>query len=402
MLQTLVVICLTLASNVTATPTFGLLPGTIFDKFPGFEDAIILTSQGGHAKCVRGNLNIQASSSNVKLNYNGPSSQLALTELVLEYLQASSPLSASVVGAKTQVSGSYKINSQICWPSSGSLNASAIQFLTHGVGFDKSYWDFYSSDYSYIDFMAQEGYTTFSYDRLGVGASSHPDPIQVVQAQMEVEVAHTLIQGLRSGAYCTTKFQKVIGIGHSLGSILTTGIASQYTADLDAAVLTGFSVDAAGFPVFFAGLNLVLAKENNLLRFGLLQNGYIISDTKVSNQFGFFRYPNFSPAVLDASEKAKQTLSIGEFFTNALVLAPAPGFSGPIDIVDGENDLPFCQSNCLNNGNRAAEVKGALFPAASAGSDSFILKGAGHGLNLHYGAKDADEHVAGFLAKNGY
>jgi pimeloyl-ACP methyl ester carboxylesterase len=390
-----------LASRAAANPTFGA-SGDILKYFSGFDNPIIITSQGGHAKCVQGNIQVSASSSNVNLDYQGPPSQLALTELVVENLQVASPLAASVIGAKSQISGKYKINSQVCWLAGGSINASSVQFLTHGVGFDKTYWDFYSSQYSYIDFMAQKGYTTFSYDRLGIGSSAHPDHIQVVQSQMEVEIAHSLIKGLRSGAFSSTTFQKVIAVGHSLGSILTTGLASQYPADIDAAILTGFSVDFAGFPVFFAGLDLVIANQQNPLRFGTLANGYIVSQSKASNQFAFFRYPNFDPAVLDAVERAKQTLSIGEFFTNALVIAPATSFAGPIDVVLGENDLPFCQSNCLNGGSRAAEVKGALFPAASAASDIYTLKGAGHGLNLHYGAQDAYTHVAGFLARNGF
>jgi hypothetical protein len=81
------------------------------------------------------------------------------------------------------------------------MYANTIQFLTHGVGFDKSYWDYNSSQHSYIDFMANQGYITLSYDRLGIGASAYPNPIQGgVQAQMEVEIAHSLVQGLRLGS----------------------------------------------------------------------------------------------------------------------------------------------------------------------------------------------------------
>ena len=72
---------------------------------------------------------------------------------------------------------------------------------------------------SYVDAAADAGYATFSYDRLGVGASDHPDPIEVVQASLEVEVAHALIQALRDGVIGGNTFYKVVGIGHSLGSI---------------------------------------------------------------------------------------------------------------------------------------------------------------------------------------
>jgi hypothetical protein len=86
------------------------------------------------------------------------------------------------MGGKHTVSGTYSISSKLCFPTSASPNSSLIQILTHSVGFDKSYRGFFSSEYSYQDAAALADYTTFSYDRLGIGASSHPNPIQDVQA----------------------------------------------------------------------------------------------------------------------------------------------------------------------------------------------------------------------------
>lgn len=69
-----------------------------------------------------------------------------------------------------------------------------------------------------------------SYDRLGVGKSDTPDGLNVVQAPLEVEIAHQLIQMLRAGKF--GHFSKVVGVGHSFGSIITQAITSQYPADL--------------------------------------------------------------------------------------------------------------------------------------------------------------------------
>jgi pimeloyl-ACP methyl ester carboxylesterase len=125
------------------------------------------------------------------------------------------------MGGKHTVSGTYSISSKLCFPTSASPNSSLIQILTHGVGFDKSYWGFFSSEYSYQDAAALADCTTFSYDRLGIGASSHPDPIQDVQAPLEIAIAHQLIQKLRSGTIASTSFSHIVGVGHSLGSELT-------------------------------------------------------------------------------------------------------------------------------------------------------------------------------------
>jgi pimeloyl-ACP methyl ester carboxylesterase len=221
-----------------------------------------------------------------------------------------------------------------------------------------------------------------------------------VQAPLEVAIAHSLITLLRSGSLASTTFSHVIGVGHSLGSELTNGITAQYPSDLDAAVLTGFSVDIFGQSNFFAALNLAIAGENQPARFGSLPNGYLVSDTVAGNQFTFFRAPNFDPCVLDAAEASKQTLTIGELFTNPEFVAPAPKFTGPIDVLNGENDLPFCQSNCLLPQNQAALVKGVLYPNAKNSSTYYIGKGAGHGLNLHYVAPDAYQQIFKFIKEN--
>lgn len=372
-----------------------------WDKYSsGFNAAILVPSVGGHATCIQGNIPVQASALNTHLLYTGPANQSVATETVVEFLQVDATEPSSVMGSKVRVSGTYNIGSKLCFPVGTLPNPSSIQFLTHGVGFDKSYWDFYSADYSYQDAAALKGYTTFAYDRLGIGASDHPDPIQVVQAPLEIAIAHSLIQSLRSGSIASTSFKKVLGVGHSLGSELTNAITSQYPKDVDAAILTGFSVDEQGLPPFFSSLDLVLANANNPVKFGALPNGYLITESKAGNQFAFFRFPGFAPELLDAGTAAKETFTIGELFTNSQFVAPAPGFTGPIDVVDGEFDLPFCQSNCLVPNNKAAAVKAALYPNAAASSTYYIAKGAGHGLNLHYSAKDAYAHIFEFVATN--
>ncbi|KAH6681605.1 hypothetical protein B0J14DRAFT_576749 [Halenospora varia] len=82
-----------------------------------------------------------------------------------------------------------------------------------------------------------------------------------------------------------------------------------------------------------------------------------------------------------------------------MFVAPAPEFTGPIDVVDGENDLPFCQSNGLVPEDKAAAVMGMLYPNAGNGSASYILGDAGHGINAHYNARMAYVHIFGFLGE---
>jgi pimeloyl-ACP methyl ester carboxylesterase len=75
--------------------------------------------------------------------------------------------------------------------------------LTHGIGFDRSYWDFPYHNYNYSYVYAavdQAGYSTLSWDRLGTGQSSHgSDPINEIQASLEVAALYALTEKLRAG-----------------------------------------------------------------------------------------------------------------------------------------------------------------------------------------------------------
>lgn len=373
----------------------------------GLQSPNILPSLGGHATCVEGIIPVPASAQNTNLNYTGPSDVLGLTNTVIQFLQIQSPLAAMEMNqGPVAVQGTYNIASKICFPNTPVQNSGdlPLQFLIHGVGFDQSYWDFFDEEYSYIDYMAKKGYTTFSYDRLGVGGSAKPDPIEIVQSPLQVSIAHSLISMLRSGAIASTKFSKIVGVGHSFGSIQINAITKDYPADLDGAVLTGFSTNMMGLPAFLSGLNLDIASQNDPQRFPIsLPNAYTVSSSPISNQIAFFRYPNFSPDVLTAAEATKGTFTLGELFTLGQVSGVADQFKGPVDIVNGENDLPFCQSNCQLPEDQGELAMKILYPENEGGDGgkTFLLEGAGHGLNLHFGAQDAYGQIAGFLGDNG-
>lgn len=381
----------------TTQPSFANIP---IGYVAGFRNPSIQSSVGGQAICISGTIDVTASAKNLQINYQEPANSTEVTELLVETFQINSTVSKRLVGSeKNHVSGTYGIYSQLCFPNS-TINATTVQFLIHGLGFDRTYWNI-APDYSYVDYAAEQGYTTFSYDRLGSGLSDHPDPIQTVQAPLQLEIAHELVQLLRTGGISNHTFENVVGVGHSFGSFQVAGLLSQYPDDFDAAVLTGFSTDRSGFAVAFAGVGLTIASQSQPLRFSDLSNGYFTSAAIQGTQHFFFREPNFDPALLNIAEATKQTITVGEFMTTG-ALTPSPKFKGPIDVVIGENDLPNCHGNCLLPYNLAAAVKDALYPAASNGSSWYLAPGTGHGLNFHYGAHMAYEHIHDFVKKNGF
>jgi hypothetical protein len=148
----------------------------------GFSNPIITPSLGGHATCIQGDIPVTASALIPNSITLDPRTKRPSHRLSLIFFAVNSTLPMEVtMQPKSNVSGTYNINAKLCFPTGGSPNASLVQPLTHGVGFDKSYWELFSADLSYADNAALAGYTTLFSDRLGVGLSDHPDPIQVIQ-----------------------------------------------------------------------------------------------------------------------------------------------------------------------------------------------------------------------------
>ncbi|KAK8212545.1 Alpha/Beta hydrolase protein [Phyllosticta capitalensis] len=390
----------TMLASGTSALTIPLL-----GSLTGFKDIPVLSlSQGGKAQCYSGLIAVPVTTTgNTQLNLNLPNNQSSVTDIFTQYLTSTSTLVQTLTGPDATVSGTFNIHAKLCFPLLSLpplVTPPTVQFLIHGIGFDKGYWDF-APGYSQVDAAAAAGYATFTYDRLGVGLSDHPDAVQVVQSPLEVDIAHALIQMLRKGNLLGTKFGKVAIGGHSFGSIQSVGIASRYPDDVDAVMLTGFSLSSASFGLTFAAFNAALANKNQAARFGALSNGYLVTGSPQSNQMAFFRNPNYDANLFNADDNNKQTFTFGEFFTLGKVVAPATSFKGPVDVVNGQNDFIFCQGDCLNPSDQNAPVTGALFPAAGGKCSTFMLPGAGHALNLHYGASQMFAHMNNFLKSNG-
>ena len=174
-------------------------------------------------------------------------------------------------------------------------NASTIQFLTHSDTVDMTYWDI-APGYSYIDAAVQAGYSTFSYDRIGVGKSGHPDPIQIVQGPLQVEVAHALITLIRK-AFIGGKFSytNIVGVGHSAGSVITQGVTTNYPQDLDAVILTGISNSSVYTNTAVASFDFTIANLDASGKFTGLPNGYLVQPLQQGIQFSNYYFPNFPP-----------------------------------------------------------------------------------------------------------
>ena len=246
------------------------------------------------------------------------------------------------------VSGTYNIAATYCTPDEGP--GKALQILTHGISFDRSYWDFplFGYNYSYVNAALARGYSTFSYDRLGIGQSSHGDPINEVQASLQEEALVYLTKELRGGCLpgVHNAYTKTFHVGHSFGSVqlfnLTSRAAAAGVHDLsDGIALTGFSKSATFLPYFLLGGNFVSVTSNPSLApsYG---PGYFAAGDESAVQTNFFAPGQFDPVVLSALTQTGQPAAMGELLTIGEAAAGTSVYEGPVVVVTGGKSTVAC------------------------------------------------------------
>lgn len=186
-------------------------------------------------------------------------------------------------------------------------------------------------------------------------------------------------------------------------------MTNKYPNHSDGIVLTGFSLNSTFSSIFLAGGNYQQMRLNHAASPKAFKQpgqnyslGYLTSADVGNNQFQFFHPPNFDPKILAFAEMTKQPVTVGEFLTIASA-PPESSFAGPVMMIAGSNDVPFCGGDCLATGGTTASIPAAAkkaFPSAKS-FDAFIQPNTGHGLNLHYNATAGYKQITDFLDRQG-
>lgn len=284
----------------------------------------------------------------------------------------------------------YHIVAHLCYPQQP---GSVVQLLVHGGTYGHLYWDFscpacQTNNYSYVQYMARAGYTTFNYDRLGYGESDHPLP-ELVTVQRAAYVLSQLITDLRSGAYGLPAFQKVILVGHSIGSAIVVDEASNSTlARPDGVILSGFLhfLDMAKLSLFLTDLHPADLDPDP--RFSGLLPGYITTVPGSRGQI-FYDMANADPNVIAQDEATKETVTDSEVlttFTTITTSTISQNINVPVLDAVGQFDNLFCLGmfSCTNTSSVFQNEVPFYSPAARL--DVIVIPQAGHDLNLQLNA----------------
>lgn len=413
---------------------------------PSFAALALLAGSVAARTCMNATIPVEISARQGLFTWKVPETNMDVTEFALNVTQQGRNFTAAALGGYQTTSGRYNISTQFCMPSNMSfsnLTSPTVQVLTHGIGFDKTYWDlsYNNYTYSYISVATdQYGYCTLSFDRLGVGNSSHGQALNEIQSFIEVAATVSLTQMLRNGTFpgVNHTFSRVVHVGHSFGSAQTYALANNYPNITDGIVLTGFTTNTSFAGYFVAGGNFQLAARNQPLRFAnitdaqvqtllgtyaealgtyiapidvtslppsqMLPPGYLLPSSAEAVSYNFFKPQYFDPAILTLADRTKQPVTGGEILTLGSI-PTTNNFAGPVLAISGDADLPYCGGNCTNTGTTAqslmAEVKTAFPRVADNNFTAYTQPNTGHGINLHYNATGAYRVINDFLNSHG-
>ncbi|KUI63958.1 hypothetical protein VM1G_10699 [Cytospora mali] len=286
-------------------------------------------------KCSDLSIEVPVVARNAVFNLTPPKSNIDVINFVLDMTQQGHNLTKEVLTGYETIGNTYYVAATYCEPRSGPSNT--VQLLTHGIGFDRTYWDvsINNYNYSYVAQAVDHGYSTFAWDRLGIAESQHGEPINEIQSHLEIAALYSLTEKLREGSVdgIETGFDKVVHVGHSFGSIQSYSLAVLYPGVSDGLVLTGFSHEGQFIPYWDLGANLVPA--NSLSAFKDYQDGYIADGDVSAVQSNLFAPGAFDPVLLDLAYTSRKPATIGELLSIAGATAFENPLTGPVLIITG-------------------------------------------------------------------
>lgn len=299
------------------------------------------------------------------------------------------------VEVPTTVGGqSGAIAATLCTPP----GATSLQILIHGYTYNRGYFDVAvePETYSYARVANDAGYATLAIDRLGTGESLHPLSL-FTTVEADIRTVHEVVQAARNGEF-GTEYDKVMTVGHSLGSVVAQGEAGNY-GDVDAVITTGFSsaVNYLNAYIEIGGRSHPAVSDEKFADSGL-DPLYV---TSIPGTRTLFINPDntdprlneYDEAELKDTNSSVENATMATYpFTNAIA-----NIDVPVLVVTGTEDPFFCGLNsadCTSSESLLAHER----PFYTSGNivEAFAVPNTGHSIHLERTAPDANERMVEF------
>jgi len=308
-----------------------------------FTGALLSSATLVAADCSTVLFNLQATADNaVFASPPDPANETEVIQLTLASFRGTPP----VISGTTSVSGNFTITGTYCTPPDQSKNT--LQILVHGITYSREYWSGFGVNPANNWHLAanNRGYATLAIDRLGHGSNpQRPDPLTVVQPQIQIELLHQLFVAIRSQPPKSPinplgrSYNKLVFVGHSYGSALGNTLARQYPSDADALVLTAYTSSLNFTPLAIADWTPL---SRHTPSSGNLPLGYLTLANQTERTLGFYS-GNFDPSLPVADFLHEDSLTSGEAGAISTTLIPnTNNYTKPIFLATGAQDALLC------------------------------------------------------------
>jgi pimeloyl-ACP methyl ester carboxylesterase len=393
-----------------------MLVTALLALFRGISASSIDASKRTHAYCKQLDVPLFATSDSAIYHQPRVDNNIEAIAWAIHADSWSTPRGAQTVIRNTTTSAIFNIHAQLCVPKVSGKKKGILQIATHGAHYDGRYWDpeLDRENQSYVEASLKAGYSILTYDRLGAGQSDHPDAYSVVQAPLELEILRQLTLMARNGTLygfagkaqpldtvfnTLAKPNKVVHVGHSFGSFLTSAFIAKYPSLTDGAIITGYFygkyLGKAGMASW--GVDFAATSSPPFDR----PSGYVVCQkTGIQNLF-FGGDPNtaFTPEMLDYGNALKQPVPIGELASAFHIIGlQGPGLKAPVQFMLPEFDFYICAGHCRGAYN-LQDLKDT-YPNAAVVED-YIQPNTGHAFPLHNNATAGYQVTFDFLDRNG-
>ena len=218
--------------------------------------------------------------------------------------QAASPVSARAVSFSVQnvnrskqacdVDGKrYTVRGHLVGRRADLRDPQAVTLYLHGLGFGEFFWRSKAAPgYDFSAGMARRGHLSVVIDRIGYRTSGTPAGADSCMGS-QADVAHQIVQQLRSGSYRgggSPSFAKVALAGHSAGGLIAQ-MATYSFGDVDALAVIAYADQGKSKVQLDAGLtSTAICVEGGQRVDGRTgQRGYaLLGQTKAAAKAGFF------------------------------------------------------------------------------------------------------------------
>ncbi|TVY78492.1 hypothetical protein LSUE1_G004850 [Lachnellula suecica] len=219
------------------------------------------------------------------------------------------------------------------------------------------------------------------------------------QASNQLAILAYFTNTLRQGNYTDSIGQpsKIVHMGLSFGSVLTTALIASYPNISDGVALTGSGFNGTNEGALWEAFRLNIASTVSPGKWPGRDSGYLTFGDPFANSAIFLHPGMYDREVLLYTQEIRHPLAAMEMVSEARLNLLATHFTGPVLVISGEFDFAVCGGNC----NGVFQHPAAEIFASAKTFEAVVHPGVGHGINFSFNATGAYSVVMDFVAKNG-